>query len=249
MPEGDTIERIARRLQPLIGTVPAIATPHPRAAALHLGERLSGQALQRIEARGKHLLLTFESGLVLHVHLRMTGRFTIGPVDGPTRGPAHTVWLELAGGGIRGVLHNGAVLELLTSAQLALHPVLRRLGGDVMDAGFDAAAAVTKLRSRDPSDAIGSALLDQRVLAGIGNVWRSEVLHAVGVAPARQLRSVDDATLERIVATAASLMRGSRPRAVYCRTGRPCPRCGTPVASGVVGDDGRRSYWCPGCQK
>ena len=249
MPEGDTIERIARRLQPLIGTVPAITTPHERTAALHLGERLSGQALQRIEARGKHLLLTFESGLVLHVHLRMTGRFTIGPVAGPPSGPAHTVWLELVGGGIRGVLHNGPVLELLTPAQLALHPALRRLGGDVMDAGFDAAAAVARLRRRDPADAIGSALLDQRVLAGIGNVWRSEVLHAVAVAPARPLRSLDDAMLEQIATTAGELMRGPRPRAVYGRTGRPCPRCRTPVASGVVGDDGRRSYWCPGCQK
>jgi endonuclease-8 len=248
MPEGDTIERIARRLQPLIGTVPAIATPHSRTAALRLGERLSGQALQRIEARGKHLLLTFESGLVLHVHLRMTGRFTIGPAEAPLRGPAHAVWLELTGGGIRGVLFNGPIIELLTPAQLALHPALRRLGGDVMDAGFDAAADVSRLRRRDPADAIGSALLDQRVLAGIGNVWRSEVLHAVGVAPARQLRSLDDATLERIVTTAASLMQEPRPRAVYGRTGRPCPRCATAVTSGVVGDDGRRSYWCPGCQ-
>jgi endonuclease-8 len=249
MPEGDTIERIARRLQPLVGTVPAIATPHPRTAALHLGERLAGQSLQRVEARGKHLLLTFESGLVLHVHLRMTGRFKVAPADAPISGPAHTIWLEVAGGGIRGVLFNGPVLELLTPAQLALHPALRRLGGDVMDDGFDPAATVARFRRRDPSDAIGSALLDQRVLAGIGNVWRSEVLHAVGVAPARPLRSLDDATLQRIAATAAELLHGPRPGAVYGRTGRPCPRCGTPVTSGVVGDDGRRSYWCPGCQK
>ena len=248
MPEGDTIERIARRLQPLVGSVPAIATPHPRTAALHLAERLAGQALQRIEARGKHLLLTFESGLVLHVHLRMTGRFKIAPIATPIHGPAHTIWLELSGGGIHGVLFNGPVLELLTPAQVALHPALRRLGGDVMDDGFDPAAAVARLRRRDPSDAIGSALLDQRMLAGIGNVWRSEVLHAVGVRPARPLRSLDDATLQRIATTAASLLHGPRPGAVYGRTGRPCPRCGTPVTSGVVGDDGRRSYWCPGCQ-
>ena len=96
MPEGDTIERIAQRLQPLVGTVPAIATPHPAArAALHLAERLAGQALQRIEARGKHLLLTFESGLVLHVHLRMTGRFKVAPAARRFAAPAHTIWLEL----------------------------------------------------------------------------------------------------------------------------------------------------------
>src|SRR6478672_1164754 len=97
MPEGDTIERIARRLQPLVGSVPAIAAPHPRTAALQLAERLAGQALQRIEARGKHLLLTFESGLVLHVHLRMTGRFKVAPIATPIHGPAHTIWLELSG--------------------------------------------------------------------------------------------------------------------------------------------------------
>jgi endonuclease-8 len=248
MPEGDTIERIAQRLQPLVGTVPAIATPHPRSAALRIAERLSDQVLQRIEARGKHLLMSFSSGLTIHIHLRMTGRFKIAPIGVPVRGPAHRAWLELSGGGIHGVLFDGPVLELLTPAQVALHPALRKLGGDVMDETFDPASAVRRLRGRDPSDAIGSALLDQRMLAGIGNVWRSEVLHAVGVAPARPLRSLDDETLERIAATAAAMLHHRRPGAVYGRTGKPCPRCGTPVTSAVVGDDGRRSYWCPGCQ-
>jgi endonuclease-8 len=249
MPEGDTIERIAQRLQPLVGTVPAIATPQPRTAALRLSERLAGQVLQRIEARGKHLLLVFESGSAIHVHLRMTGRFRIAPIDEPIRGPAHQIWLELTGAGLHAVLFNGPVLELLTPAQLSLHPALRRLGGDVLDEGFDAKAAVRRLRGRDPSDAIGSALLDQRMLAGIGNVWRSEVLHAVGVAPGRELRNLDDATLELIAQTAATLMSGRRPRAVYGRTGQACPRCGAAVTSAVVGNDGRRSYWCPGCQR
>ena len=129
MPEGDTIERIAQRLQPLVGVVPVIATPHPRTAALRLPERLAGQALQRIEARGKHLLMVFDSGSALHVHLRMTGRLRVAPADVPIRGPAHARWLELAGAGIHAVLFDGPVLELLTPAQLALHPALRRLGG------------------------------------------------------------------------------------------------------------------------
>ena len=249
MPEGDTIERIAQRLQPLVGVVPAIATPHPRTAALRLPERLRGQALQRIEARGKHLLMTFDSGLAIHVHLRMTGRFRIAPAGVEIRGPAHARWLELAGGGIHAVLFHGPVLELLTPAQLALHPALRRLGGDVMDADFEPTAAVRRLRGRDPSDAIGSALLDQRMLAGIGNVWRSEVLHAVGILPARQLRTLDDAALELIATTAATMLHGPRPQAVYGRAGKPCPRCGTRVTGAVIGDDGRRSYWCPGCQR
>jgi endonuclease-8 len=248
MPEGDTIERIAQRLTPLVGTVPEIATPSPRTAPLRIAERLRGQALQRVEARGKHLLLTFANGLVIHIHLRMTGRFRVAPLTRPFQVAEHRIWLELHGAGLRAALLDGPVLELLTPAQLSLHPTLRRLGGDVLDDGFDPAAAVRRLRARDPATAVGSALLDQRALAGIGNVWRSEVLHAVGVAPARELGTLDDAALHRIATTAATLMRGRRPRAVYKRTGRPCPRCGTPVTSGVVGDDGRRSYWCPACQ-
>jgi formamidopyrimidine-DNA glycosylase len=74
------------------------------------------------------------------------------------------------------------------------------------------------------------------------------VLHAVRILPARQLRTLDDATLELIASTAATMLHGPRPQAVYGRRGKPCPRCGTLVTSGVVGDDGRRSYWCPGCQ-
>jgi len=248
MPEGDTIERIAQRLQPLVGVVPEIATPSPRTAALRIGERLAGQAVTEVEARGKHLLVTFANGLVVHVHLRMTGRLRIDPATRPANVPEHRVWLELRGAGLHARLIDGPVLELLTPAQLSLHPSLRRLGGDVLDQDFDPAAAVRRLRARDPATAIGSALLDQRALAGIGNVWRSEVLHAVGIRPARPLATLDDATLTRIVETAATLMRSGRPMAVYGRTGRPCPRCGTTVASGVVGDDGRRSYWCPACQ-
>ena len=118
----------------------------------------------------------------------------------------------------------------------------------MLDDDFDPAAAARRLRTRDPATAIGSALLDQRALAGIGNVWRSEILHAVGVRPARELRTLDDARWSGSRPPPATLMRGPRPRAVYRRTGRPCPRCGTPITSGVVGDDGRRSYWCPGCQ-
>ena len=149
MPEGDTIERIAQRLQPLVGTVPEIATPLPR-HALRIPERLAGQALVDVEARGKHLLLSFANGLVLHVHLRMTGRFRVAPATRPLRVAEHRIWLELRGAGVRAVLLDGPVLELLTPAQLSLHPSLRRLGGDVLDDDFDPAAAARRLRTRDP---------------------------------------------------------------------------------------------------
>src|SRR3954470_21511034 len=137
MPEGDTIERIAQRLQPLVGVVPEVATPSPRTAALRIGERVAGQAVTSIEARGKHLLVTFANGLVIHVHLRMTGRFRIGPATRPANAPEHRVWLELRGAGLRAQLIDGPVLELLTPAQLSLHPSLRRLRGRARGGGID----------------------------------------------------------------------------------------------------------------
>ena len=250
MPEGDTIERIAQRLQPLVGTVPAIATPHPRTAALRIAERLAGQALQRIEARGKHLLMVFDSGLVLHVHLRMTGRFRIAPA-GMFRYvvPLTASGSSCAGAGIRAVLFDGPVLELLTPAAAVAAPGAaparrRRHGRRLRPRGGGRAGCAAAIR-RTPSAARCST----------SGCWRASATSGAprcctpsASAPARQLRTLDDATLERIATTAATMLHGPRPRAVYGRTGRPCPRCGTPVTSGVVGDDGRRSYWCPGCQ-
>ena len=126
MPEGDTLEGIARRMQPLVGAVPTIAAAHPRTAPLRIPERLAGQAITAVEARGKHLLVRFDSGLVLHSHLRMSGRWTIG-APGRARAGA---WLVLTGDTCEAALHKGPVLELLTPAQARLHPALGLLGPD-----------------------------------------------------------------------------------------------------------------------
>lgn len=254
MPEGDTLERIARRLAALVDVPLEIETPHPRHAGVGIAERLRGAQLTTTEARGKHLLLTFSNGLVLRVHLRMSGHVAVHPRG--TRWPRarERAWLVLCGPETEAVLFDGPVMELLNRSMLALDPTLVRLGPDLIDDAFPADEAHARLRSTDQRRTIGEALLDQRLVAGVGNVWRSEVLHARGLAPQRTLRSVDDTELRAVIATVreqlrnqVSTERGTRPIRVYRRTGRPCPRCGATIVSSD-GDEGRRVYWCPACQ-
>ena len=243
MPEGDTLHRAARRLQALVGQVVEVETPHPRAAAERIAERLGTRRLTRVEAVGKNLLLTFEGGYVLRSHLRMSGRWRVEPRGAPLHGRP---WLVLSGSAVRAVLWNGPVLELHTRA-------LRRLGPDVLAPEPDVAAMVARLRSENGDRAIGAALLDQRLVAGIGNLWKAEALWHAGVSPWRALRHVDENELRSVLTSATGLMResletGRERRAIYGRAGRPCPRCGTRLRSRGQGDDNRTAYWCPRCQ-
>jgi endonuclease-8 len=243
MPEGDLLHRAARALQVLVGERVTAETPHPQAAAKQLAPRLDGRRLEAVEAVGKNLFLSFEGGLVLRSHLRMTGRWQVLERGAPRRGKP---WLVLAGEEREAVLWNGPVLELSARGT-------RRLGPDILAEPPDLAAMLANLRRR-PGRALGEALLDQRLVAGIGNVWRAEALWRRRVSPWRRLSEVSDDELEGVLAEAARLMRaaldGARPqRAVYRRAGRPCPRCGTPVRSRGQGDDNRIAYWCPACQR
>jgi endonuclease-8 len=254
MPEGDTIAIAARRLAPFVGVPLELQAPHPRVAALRLERRLAGVELARVDTLGKHLLLRFANGLALHVHLRMSGRIDVHARGAPWARAASRAWLVLRTPAEEAVLFDGPVLELLTEPMISLHPVLRRLGPDVLGDGFEADAVLRRLRAADQGRAVGDALLDQRLVAGVGNVWRSEALHAHGIAPQRTLAATADDDLRALARWLAAEMAqqvergGIRPVRVYGREGRPCPRCGAPVASVVLGDDGRRAFWCPRCQ-
>jgi endonuclease VIII len=244
MPEGDSLHRAARKLQVLVGERVGVEAPHPRAAAQRVAERLDGRKLLGVEAVGKNLLLSFEGGLVLRSHLRMTGRWQVVK-EGARR--VGSPWLVLRGGGHEAVLWNGPVLEL--SARGAL-----RLGPDILADPADLDRMVANLRREHPSRELGDALLDQRLVAGIGNIWKAESLWQAQVSPWRHLGDVTDSELRRVLGEAARLMRASLEqrsdgRAVYRRTGRPCPRCATPIRSRGQGDDNRTAYWCPGCQR
>ena len=245
MPEGDSLRRAARKLQVLVGERVAVETPHPRAAAEGVAERLDGRRLESVEAVGKNLLLRFEGGLVLRSHLRMSGRWQVVQRGAPRRGRP---WLVLTGAEREAVLWNGPVLEL--SHGLWNHG---RLGPDILDEPPDLEAMVANLRREHGGRELGDALLDQRLVAGIGNLWKAEALWHARLSPWLRLEEASDDELERALGEAARLMRasvetGRQSRAVYRKAGRPCPRCGGPVRSRGQGDDNRTAYWCPACQ-
>ena len=244
MPEGDSLHRAARRLQPLVGERVEVETPHPRASGAGLAEKLGGRRLVAVEAVGKNLLLTFEGGYVLRSHLRMSGRWSVVPSGSRRRGRP---WLVLRGRRQEAVLWNGPVLELRTRD-------LKRLGPDILAAPPNLDAMVARLRRADPARELGDALLDQRLVAGIGNKWRSEALWAARLSPWRALGSVGDEELRAVLEAAAVLMRqsldGSRHRNdAYRRAGRRCCRCGERIRSRGQGEASRIAYWCPGCQE
>jgi endonuclease-8 len=193
---------------------------------------------------GKNLLLSFDGGLVLRSHLRMSGRWQVRAAGSTWRGRP---WLVLRCTHHEALLWNGPVLELTARGT-------RRLGPDILAEPPELDRMVANLRRQHPSRELGDALLDQRVVAGIGNLWKAESLWRAQVSPWRRLGDTNDEELERALAEAARLMRGSletgrEERLVYRRAGRPCPRCGEAIRSRGQGDDNRTAYWCPHCQR
>jgi endonuclease VIII len=246
MPEGDALRRAAQRLQVLVGQRVEVETPHPRAATKHLAARLDGKVLESVDAVGKNLLLRFEGGLVLQSHLRMTGRWRVEQRGARRVGQP---WLVLRGDTHEGVLWNGPVLELRRDGGRVSH-----LGPDILDTPPDVDAMVERFRAVARSREVGDALLDQRLVAGIGNLWKAEALWETRVSPWRELGDVPEPELRAVLEAAHRLMRvsveGTRPlRRCYRRAGRPCPRCSTLIRSWPQGDDARTAYWCPGCQR
>jgi endonuclease VIII len=253
MPEGDTIHYAANRIRPLLaGRVPdEIATPHPRFGRDRWPERLAGRAVTAVDAVGKHLLLRFEDGLTIHSHLRMTGSWRVLERR-PRPGGA---WLVLRRGDHEVVQLRGPVLELMTDARVRSDPRIAGLGPDILAPEFDERRFLRRLREDDPTRPIGDALLDQRTIAGIGNMWKAEGCFEAGIDPWRPAGAVSDAEALAIVAACRPRMQESaadgnpgRHRRVYGRAGRPCPRCGAPIRSRGQGDGNRTTYWCPSCQ-
>jgi endonuclease VIII len=257
MPEGDTIHRAAASLRAALGHGPLVVLDAPgvRGAA-----PVRGEAIEAIEARGKHLLVCFAGGSTLHTHLGMTGSWRVDP---PSRNGARPTrpgtWARVVTDRAAAVCRSAPTVELLDPDALRRHPVLSALGPDLCLPDPDLGAIVSRLRALlDPATPIGVALLDQRPASGIGNVYRSEVLWACAVDPFAPVSDLDDPTLRELFATANRLLRanlgGWRRRtygdalAVYDRAGRACPRCGAAVASRKLGEQARTTWWCPTCQ-
>ncbi|HEY4347918.1 MAG TPA: DNA-formamidopyrimidine glycosylase family protein [Gaiellaceae bacterium] len=244
MPEGDTLHRAAARLQPLVGEKLEVETPHPRAAAERVAERLDGRRLESVEALGKNLVFRFDDGVVLRSHLRMSGRWALRPRGAVEAGRP---WLILRGGTSEGVLWGGPVLELHTRA-------LVNLGPDILATPPDFDAMLARLRRADQARTLGETLQDQTLLSGIGNMWMSETLWQERISPWVRLREVDEPDRRRVLENAArSMLRAVESgreirKQVHGAAGRPCPRCRTLIRSRGQGDANRTAYWCPRCQ-
>jgi endonuclease-8 len=256
VPEGDTIHYAANRIRPVLeGRVPdSLTTPHPRFGRDRWAERLAGRAVERVDAHGKHLFLRFEGGLVIHSHLRMTGKWRVR--DASLWTPPRNTWLLITHADKVVAQINGPVLELMTAGRVRFDRRLAQLGPDILAPELDEAAFLRRLREDDPTRAIGDALLDQRVIAGIGNMWKAEGCFEAGIDPWRRTGEVSDAEALAIVhATRPRMLESARDgmqdrfRIVYGTAGAPCPRCGGTIRARGQGDDNRTTYWCPGCQR
>lgn len=257
MPEGDTIHYAANRIRSVLeGHVPdELLAPHPRHRHDRWAQRLAGRSVRSVDVHGKHLFLRFEGDLTLHSHLRMSGTWGVyrpGQRWGRARRRA---WLILRRNGIDVVQFDGPVLELMTDARTRFDQRLAALGPDILGDELDEQRFLRRLREDDPTRPIGDALLDQRTLAGIGNLWKAEACFERGVSPWRSTGRVSDEEALGIVRWAREQMQSSahrgsriRPRRVYGTHGRPCPRCGGPVSQREQWDDGRLTYWCARCQ-
>lgn len=274
MPEGDTIHRTARALHAALAgrQVIRFESVFPRLTRVDHDRPLAGRTIESVEARGKHVLIHFTGGLSLRTHMRMHGSWHIYRPGERWQRPSHEFRIRIATDAFEAIGFQVPVAEFLEGDALARQPDLQALGPDPFSPGFDAADAVERLAARGAME-IADALLDQRALAGVGNVFKSEVLFVTGTDPFAPVSRLDRARLARLVDTAARQLRlnvepdlptvsGARvgprrttgsldPRAplwVYGRLGEPCRRCGTPIARRQQGPHARLTYWCPTCQ-
>ena len=249
--EGDTILRAARRLdQALAGETVAVSAPNPRGRAAGV-ERLDGRRFEGAEPRGKHLLLSF-GDLVLHSHLGMSGGWHVYPRGARWRRPWVSAWAVLSGERAEAVQFGGPTLRVLPAVKAHRDPQLARLGPDVLAPEFDPAPVIAAMRA-DPSRGVGDALLDQTLVAGIGNIFKSEACFAARVDPWRRVGGLSDEELAAVLLAAREQMLdavakgGRRSFSVYRQRG-PCPACRRPISSRGQGDANRTTYWCPSCQ-
>jgi endonuclease VIII len=272
MPEGDSIFRAARALDRALAgrTVTRFESVFPQLTRVDVDAPLRGRTIERVTSRGKHLLIWFSGDLVLRTHMRMNGSWHIYRPGERWRRPGHDMRIVIGTDAFDAIAFTVPIAEFNTLA--ALERELADVGPDPLDDRFDPAEAMRRLRERGDME-VADALLDQRAIAGVGNVYKSEVLFVGGVNPFARVADLPDATLDKLVALTVKFMRANvidgttaaivtytgfrrttgraDPSArlwVYGRGGQPCRRCGSPIQRAKQGPHARSTYWCAKCQ-
>ncbi len=274
MPEGDTIFRAARTLNRALAgqIVTRFETVLPHLQRVHDDAPLTGRTIVDVSASGKWMTMCFSGDLILLTHMLMSGSWHIYRPGEKWQRSHRDMRIVIGTATFEAVAFRVPVAEFHTAASLARHPVFSRLGPDVLGTEFDEQKAISNLRAR-PEAEIGEALLNQQLMAGIGNVYKSEVCFACRVNPFRTVASLTEEELKCLVATARKFLsanvtdtssaaivtytglrrttRRSNPGErlwVYGRRGQPCRRCGTAIESRKQGPSARITFWCPKCQ-
>jgi endonuclease VIII len=273
MPEGDTIFRAARTLDKALGghEVTRFASEFPHLNRIAEDSPIAGRTVERVEARGKHLLMHFSGGLTLRTHMRMAGSWHIYRAGERWQRPRAQMRIAVQTPQWEAVAFDVQDAEWLRAQDLA-RSVVGALGPDVLAPDYDAGEIARRMQQHGLAP-ICDVLLDQRVLAGLGNVYKSELLFLAGVHPLTSVAALDVAVLRELAAQARKHMqanvregapvgivtyRGLRRTTgrsdpserlwVYGRAGKPCRRCATPIESAAIGKHVRRTYHCPRCQ-
>ena len=259
MPEGDAVFRFARKIRDALQDQVVRAAHAQGPGAVPRAERLIGATCTAVTTHGKNLVITFDNGLALRGHLRMYGTWELYKPGEPWRRHPNQARLVLHTDETVLVNFSAPVIELHESRALGTYRPLTYLGPDLLDDAFDPGESLR--RFRDPLRAgatIGDAIMDQEIMAGVGNIWKHETLFHARVNPWLRVRELPDDELGAIIAKARELLRGAaglahdahgRPSMyVYARAGQPCRRCYSRIRSDVQGRDIRRTAWCPSCQ-
>ena len=274
MPEGDTIYRTATTLNRALAgrTVTAFETAYAHLARVDDDAAIKGRRVESVTSAGKHVLIEFQGGLVLRTHMRMNGSWHLYRPGERWRVSRAAMRIVVATDEWVAVAFNVPVAEFLRKHDVSRRSAVAALGPDLLADEFDMDAAVSRMRSR-AREPIADVLLNQRVVAGIGNVYKSESLFAAGVHPFTPVEGLDNETLVTLLGHARRLLKAnikptspaqiitygglSRPTGrmdfgrglwVYGRRGQPCRTCGTPIEAKKTGPHARGTYWCPRCQ-
>ena len=274
MPEGDTIFRSARALgKALTGqTVTRFDTALAQLASVDDNAPLVGRTVEQVEARGKWLLVFFSGDLILTTHMLMSGSWHIYRAGERWRGPRSAMRCVIGTAQWEAVAFNVPVAKFFTARTLERNSAIPKLGPDLLGGEFAEDEARGRILAR-PDEEVANVLLNQRVMAGIGNVYKCEICFLCGVHPFRHVSTLTTAELDCILFESRKLLKlnveaeagekivtytGARRTTgrsdqasrlwVYARQGQPCRRCGTPVLMRKQGPDARSTYWCPECQ-